>query len=80
MWFSPKHNFKVCDVVPVGTELGAKDEWPQARISISSLGADGLVRKVDVTTTNAKFHKGLRNVWLSEWFNELNGQIWTYYT
>ena len=50
-WLFPKRNFKVGDVVLVATELGAKDDWPLGRISATYPGADGLVRKVDVTTT-----------------------------
>ena len=66
----PKRNFKVGDVVLVATELGAKDDWPLGRISVTYSGADGLVRKVDVNTPRGELHRDVTKVCLLEGFNE----------
>ena len=74
MWLFPHRNFQMGDAVLVTTDLGSKDDWPLSRSSAIHLGADGLLRKVDVITSKGKVQRDVSKVSSLEDFADDNSQ------
>lgn len=65
-WLNPARNFRVGDLILILNENTPRHQWPLGVIRKTNMGADGLVRSVDVQTKTGLYTRPINKLCLLE--------------